>query len=118
MPPFIPFDTPEPYLFPAGWKMSPIYAWRAYTNPVQSIVSTVANPRPLSDIPPEIVAMVWYQEPRQLNAHKTLDYGDQRPYIFQMPDGTTRTNASSMGAVAYEQLVNRLWTNDTFPTTE
>lgn len=108
-------------LFPS-WIAGPngpqpaVWAWRAYTNPTQSITSSVANPRPLSDIPSGILAMVWYSSaPGAVPIRKTFEYGDARPFTFYMPDGTTRTNASNMAAPAYQQLVDNLWALNSYP---
>ena len=96
--------------------MSPIYAWRAYTNPTQSISSVIGNVRPLSDIPAGVVAMVYYYSVPGEPVRKIFDYGDTRPYTFTLPDGSTRQNATSMTAQAYQNLVNNLWASDAYPT--
>ena len=97
-------------------EQPPVYAWRAYTSPTQSITSTAANPRPLSDIPAGIVGLVWYASPPAAPIRKTFDYGNARPYTFFLPDGTTRVNSTSMTATAYNNLVNNLWASDAYPT--
>lgn len=100
---------------PKGWFPA-IFAWRAYTNPTTSITS-VGRGTDLSAIPAGIVGMVYYHSaPSDPNVRKTYDYGDTRPYTFYMPDGSTRVNATSMSAQAYNNLVNNLWASDTYPT--
>ena len=108
-------EPPPPNLFPPGFKNLPIYAWRAFTNPTQSITSSVANPRPLSDIPQAVFAMIWYHSSSGQVEPKSVDYGDARPYTFKMPDGSTRINNTSMSQVAYQQLVPNILQNDTYP---
>jgi len=113
-------EYPLPPLFPQ-WDypekgpQPPVYAWRAYTSPTASITSSVVTPRPLSDIPAGIIAMIWYASPPGYPERKTMDYGDARPYVFGMPDGTTRTNTTNMTAQAYNNLVSNMWANVPYP---
>lgn len=60
--------------------------------------------------------MIWYMSPPGAGqVLRNVDYGDARPYIFKMPDGSTRTNNTSMTAQAYQQLVPNILDNDTYP---
>lgn len=107
-------------LFPE-WVAGPngpqpaVYAWRAWTAPTATISSSVANPRPLSDIPEGVLAMVWYASPPNFPERKTLDYAQDRPYIFYMPDGTTRTNSTNMSNQAFQQLLNNFLAAQSYP---
>lgn len=99
-----------------------IWAWRAYTNPAQSITSVINNERPLADIPAEIFGMVYYHQPPPgaEPLRRTLDYGSQDagggPYTFYLPDGSTRHTQANMSQQAYEQLAVNIWQNDVYPT--
>ena len=108
--PIPPTPRPPPLFAPfPPTTMEPIYAWRAYTNPQQSVVGTLSNPSSLSVIPQSIVAMVWYHSLYgETPVRKTLDYGDARPYTFRMPDGSTRINNSPMSEQAYANIVQNL----------
>lgn len=118
----MPEPPPTPLFAPfPPTTLEPTYAWRAYTGPNinQSIVSTLALPRPLSDIPATLVAMVWYHRlpnAGDRNTYKTFDYDEIRPHTFWMPDGTSRINNTTMSAQAYLTLVSNLWANDVYPT--
>ena len=105
--------------FPPVTKL-PIYAWRAFTSSTLSVTSSVAKPRPLSDIPSTIVAMVYYHDAvapsDKNNMIRTIDYGDVRPYNFLLPDGTTRRNTISASVAAYQTLRNALLVSaDSYP---
>lgn len=106
-------------LFPA-WStpkgsMPAIFAWRAYTSPTQSVTS-IGQGTSLASIPASVVAMVYYHSEPGQPVRKTFAYGDARPYDFYLPDGSTRTNATSMSPTAYQNLVGNLWASDAYPT--
>jgi hypothetical protein len=112
MPEYVPPPTP---LYPA-WdtpkgQIPAIFAWRAYVNPAQSLTGSTTSPRPLSDVPAQVYAMVYYHSADQQDEPKTFDYGDSKSYVFYLPDGTTRTTPT-MSAQAYKQLVTKLWSKD------
>jgi hypothetical protein len=123
------FRMPQPLevpavipLFPAFPPVTqlPVYAWRAYTSATTSITSSVTNPRPLSDIPTTIVAMIYYHNDKapsdKTKMIRTIDYGDTRPYTFSLPDGTTRKNSSVISAALYQTLRNSFsLSTDTYP---
>jgi hypothetical protein len=112
---------PETPLFPQ-WEsptngpQPPVYGWHAFTSPNQRVSSSITTPRPLSDIPASVLAIIWYASPPgYAPERRTFDYGDSRPYIFHMPDGTTRTNSSNMSAQAYNNLVSNIWATVPYP---
>lgn len=103
------------YSTPKG-DMPPVYAWRAWTAPTTSITSSVANPRPLSDIPAGVLALCWYASPPGFTPErKTLDYASERPYTFYMPDGSTRVNSTNMSAQAFQNLLNNFLGTQPYP---
>ena len=111
---------PEVPLFPQ-WEsptngpQPPVYGWWAFTAPNTRIGSSIMTPRPLSDIPAGVLALVWYASPPGYSERRTMDYGDARPYIFHMPDGSTRTNSTNMSGTAYNNLVTNLWSTLPYP---
>lgn len=95
------------YNTPKG-GMPKITAIRWWTNPQQFVTSTIANPRPLSEIPAQVYAiMYWHTFPGEDPVRTTKDYGDELGYLFYLPDGSTRT-IPTMSAQAYRNMVNRL----------
>jgi hypothetical protein len=103
------------YTTPKG-EMPPVYAWRVWTNPTTSISSSVANPRPLSDIPASVLAICWYASPPGfVPERKTLDYDNARPYTFYLPDGSTRVNSTSMSNQAYQSLLTNFLAAQSYP---
>jgi hypothetical protein len=116
-------EYPLPPLFPQ-WE-SPnngpqpaVYAWRAWTNPSTVISSSVVTPRPLSDIPSSVLALIWYASPPGYPERKTMDYGKgagATPYTFQLPDGSNRVNTSNLSQTAFNQLVGNIWADMPYP---
>lgn len=114
------FSAPIPLFGPfPPTTMLNTYAWKAYVTKDTIITSTVANPRPLSDIPQAILGMVYYHDPQAPLVgepmSRTIDYGDVRPYTFRMPDGTTRTNSVAINATTYTQFKDKFLAQDTYP---
>jgi hypothetical protein len=116
-------EYPVAPLFPA-WEspvngiQAPVYAWHAFTAPNQRVSGSLATPRPLSDIPAGILAMVWYNSPPGFPERRTMDYGKgvgNVPYTFHMPDGTTRVNSSNLSQTAFNNLVTNLWAELPYP---
>jgi hypothetical protein len=112
----MPEHVPPPAPLHPAWdtpkgQIPAIFAWRAYVNPAQSLAGSTTSPRPLSDVPAQVYAMVYHHSTDRLDEPKTLDHGDSKSYVFHLPDKTTRT-APTMSARAYEQLITKLWSKD------
>lgn len=107
-------------LFP-GWDtpkgpMPPIWAWKAYVTRTTIIQSSITTRRPLTDIPAGIIGMVYYHSaPGEVPILRTIDAGDQRPYTFYLPDGTTRTATTVISATTYNQFISAFETQDAYP---
>jgi hypothetical protein len=121
----ITFPTyPETPLFPQ-WEsptngpQPPVYAWHAFTAPNTRISSSITTPRPMSDIPPDVLALVWYASPPGYPERRTMDYGKGSgpvSYTFHMPDGTTRENTANLAAPAFDSLISNLWADLPYPS--
>ena len=115
-------DYPLPPLFPQ-WDcpdgpQPPVFAWWAYTSPTARIGGSVVTPRPLSEIPASVLAIIWYASPPGYPERRTMNYGKgvgSIPYTFYMPDGTARVNTSNLAQTAFNQLVTNIWGDVPYP---